>query len=67
MAMIPECDYCGKVYKNGYQGSFSKIVSKGGRFDKKDFTVNIGIRPKYLCGKHFKMLVRASLKGVEDE
>ena len=67
MAMIPECDHCGKVYKNGYQGFFSKIVSKGSRFSKKDFTVEIGIHPKYLCGKCFKMLVRACLKGVEDE
>ena len=63
MIMIPQCDKCGKVYEDGYQGFYKKVISKGKKLNPKDFTIEINIRPPHLCDKCFKALVRECLKG----
>jgi len=59
MALIPQCDNCGEIYKGGFSGHLKKVVA---RTSKQDFVIDINIRPPHLCAKCFRIVIKEALK-----
>ena len=60
MALIPQCDNCDEIFKEGFINNRKKVIVIGSK--KKDFNVEIIIRPPHLCIKCFKKIMREALK-----
>ena len=58
MVLVPKCDRCDEIYKGGFQSSLKKVIV----FGKKEFNVEVSIRPPHLCGKCFKKIMTEVLK-----
>jgi len=65
MVLIPQCDDCNTVYKDGFSSKFKTVISSGRKLDKKDFSVEVSIRPAHLCNKCFLKILREVIKLVK--
>lgn len=64
MGLVPECDECGKRYEGGMKGSpFKTNVSRGKRLDPRDYSIEISVRPSFLCNKCLKSIIIEVMKN----
>ena len=61
MAYIPQCDNCNEIFKGGFIDSLKKVVAQG-KLERRDFNIEITIRPPHLCEKCFRKIMREALK-----
>jgi len=57
--LIPQCDNCDDIFEGGFKEKKSKVVRLG---PKREFVVDIKIRPPHLCDKCFIKIIKIAIQ-----